>query len=335
MLLLSTSSEARDSARPLFESDSTLDVTLEAPWSELVRSKDRERRDLAILGVTDGSGRAHRLEATVEVRGLTRLQLCGFPPLRIRMARNAADGSVFAGQRELKMVTHCRSGNVYEQYYVQELLAYRIYNLVTPHSFRVRSLTITYLDTRGGAPDGPHFAFLIEDVGDMARRNGHKRSSKVEFAPGDFDPALMTRFMLFQYLIGNTDFEVLSGPRKDACCHNVRVTGAPDGSALVAVPYDLDSAGMIDASYAAPLQRLPIKSVTDRLFRGFCSHNEQLEPVRAEFLGNRDAILALVHAEGRLSAARKRETLRYFEAFFTTLGSKATFAREVSGKCRR
>lgn len=334
-ILLASTAGASDSPRPLFESATTLNVSLEAPWSELVRRKDEAQRYPAILGLTDGSGHGHRIEATVETRGLTRLRVCKFPPLRIRFARDAAAGTEFAGQRSLKMVTHCRSGAAYEQYYVQELLAYRIYNLITEHSFRVRPLSVTYRDSRGGTADGPRFAFLIEDLGDVARRNGHKRSPRVEFAPGDFEPVALTRFMLFQYLIGNTDFAVLGGPSKDACCHNVRVTGPPDDGGLVAVPYDLDSAGMINAGYAAPHEKLPIKAVTERLYRGFCLHNDALPPVRAEFLGHRDAILALVHGEDRLSATRKRETLRYFEAFFTTLASDSAFAREITGKCRK
>lgn len=333
--LVATAAGASDTPRPLFESGASLDLTLEAPWSELVRRKNEEQRYPAILGLTDESGRGHRIEATVEARGLTRLRVCRFPPLRIRLDRDAAAGTEFAGQRSLKMVTHCRSSEAYEQYYVQELLAYRIYSLLTAYSFRVRPLSVTYRDTGGDAADGPRFAFLIEDTGHMARRNGHKRSPRVTFVPDDFEPVAMTRFMLFQYLIGNTDFAVLGGPQKDACCHNVRVTGAPDGGGLVAVPYDFDSSGMVNASYAAPHEKLPIKFVTERLYRGFCVHNPSLEPVRAEFLAKRDAILALVHGEDRLSATRKRETLRYFEAFFATLASDSAFAREITGKCRK
>ena len=334
-LLASASAPARDDARPLFESATPLTVELQAPWSELLAHKDEERRYPAVLAYTDAQGRAQRIEATVETRGVTRLRICKFPPLRLRLARDAAAGSDFAGERSLKMVTHCRNGSTSEQYYIQEFLAYRIYNLFSGHSFRVRPLTVTYKDSGGGAPDGSRFAFLIEDPGAVARRNGNKRSRQVQFAPGDFEPIALTRFMLFQYLIGNTDWEVQSGPQKDSCCHNVRVTGAADGGDLVAVPYDFDSAGFINASYAAPHQRLPIKSVTERLYRGFCAHNQALQPVRAEFLANREAILALVEGQAGLSLARKRDTQRYFDAFFTILENDALFARQITEKCRK
>ncbi|MBJ6980606.1 hypothetical protein [Luteimonas sp. MC1572] len=334
-LMAATCAYAREGVHPLFESPSELTVTLQAPWSELLRRKNDRRRYPAVLGYTDGAGGEHRIEATVETRGLTRLRICRFPPLMIRFARDAALGTDFAGQRSLKLVTHCRPGAVADQYYVQEFLAYRIFNHVTEHSFRVRPLRITYEDASGGDSDGPRFAFLIEDLDDVAKRNGYKRSPRAQFVQGDFDPLALTRFMLFQYLIGNTDWEVLSGPEKDECCHNVRITVAADvPGPVVAVPYDFDASGIVDASYAVPDERLPIRSVRQRLYRGFCRHNDALEPVRAEFLASREAIFALVRSEPRLSADRKRITTSYFEEFFATLDSDERFAREISGRCR-
>lgn len=96
--------------------------------------------------------------------------MCRFPPLRIRFERDAAAGSAFEGQRSLKLVTHCERGATHAQYVVQELLAYRIYNRITRHSFRVRPLAITYLGQGGRGGPGSHFAFVIEDLREVARR---------------------------------------------------------------------------------------------------------------------------------------------------------------------
>src|SRR5690606_4066443 len=170
---------AADGARPLFELDTELAVTLQADWRAIVRNKDEPGRHPAVLAYTGADGRQHRIPATVQTRGVTRLRICRFPPLRIRFDREATRGTEFEGQRSLKMVTHCRRGATHEQYYVQELLAYRIYNQVTEHSFRVRPLATTYLGPDGGTADGPHFAFLIEDLRDVARRTGHERAPRM------------------------------------------------------------------------------------------------------------------------------------------------------------
>lgn len=334
-LAAACSAEAKQPTRPLFTSDASLAVTLQAPWSELRKKTPQSLRHPALLSYTDAQGLSHRIDATVEKRGITRLRLCRFPPLRLRFAPPAVAGTVFEGQSALKLVTHCSPGQHWEQYYIQEMLAYRIYNLVTDHSFRARPLDITYQGLSGGKSDSPRFAFLIEDVDDMARRNGQKQSRQETFAPRAFDSVALSRFMLFQYLIGNTDWEVLSGPQKDECCHNVRVTQADSAGGMIAVPYDFDSAGMVDAEYAAPHESLPIRKVTQRIFRGFCRHNDALETVRREFLGHRQAIFDLLENESRLSTQRRRKVTRYFEDFYLTLESESRFARDISGKCRK
>ena len=333
-LAVATAARASD-AHPLFQDDAALAVTLEAPWSQVLRKTRQPGPQVAVLAYTDAQGRLHRVNATVESRGLTRLRVCRFPPLRIRFAGGAVRGTIFEGQRALKMVTHCKAGRGYEQYYVKELLAYRIYNLLTEASFRVRPLEVTYLEPAGGKPNGPRFGFLIEDVRDVARRSGHLVAGEADFAPADFEAREMTRFMLFQYLLGNTDWEVLSGPKDDACCHNVRVVGSENPRTRIAVPYDFDSSGVVDASYAAPHQGLPITSVTQRLYRGFCLHNPALQTVRQEFLAQRAAILALVQGEPRLGPQGQRAMTAYIEGFYAVLGDDARFAREISGKCRK
>ena len=331
LLGLSTAALAQDAnkpkpERPLFAADTPLPVTLQAPWPELLKNTKDARRYPATL--VHG---AQRIPATVETRGLTRLRVCKFPPLRLRFEKGAAAGSAFAGQDALKMVTHCKNGDDY--LYVQELLAYRIYNLVTPLSFRARPLEVTYQDTKGKADD-PRFAFLIEDVGDMAKRNGLKRDKAPRFRPGDFDAAALSRMVLFQYLIGNTDWDVTAGPEADECCHNTRVLGSEPGK-RVAVPYDFDSAGLVAASYAAPHASLPITSVKQRLYRGFCVHNDALPAARAEFLGHRAAILALIRGETRLTERKREAVAKYVEGFYEILASDEKFAKDITAKCRK
>jgi hypothetical protein len=321
---------------PLFQAPSPLVVTLRAPWPDVLKPGAAPKPYPAVLGYTDAQGQAHALEATVETRGITRRRLCHFPPLRLRFAKGTTAGSEFAGQDSLKMVTHCDNAASFKPYYVQELLAYRIYNLVTDKSFRARPLEVTYLDPQGGKPNGPRFAFLIEDVGDMAKRNGLEPDPRARFRPSDYDSLALSRFMLFQYLLGNTDWDVLSGPRPDECCHNVRVVGAPDAAGgRIPVPYDFDSSGMIGAKYAAPHASLPIKDVRTRLYRGLCTHNDTLEAARKEYQGLRGAIFALVQDEARLDPQRRKALANYLEGFYATLDDDARFASEITAKCRK
>ena len=42
------------------------------------------------------------------------------------------------------------------------------------------------------------------------------------------------------------------------------------------LPFDFDQAGLVDAPYAAPDEGLKIQRVTQRVCRGYCSHNHEL-----------------------------------------------------------
>jgi hypothetical protein len=324
---------AQPAPAALFASDDTLEVALSVPWAELRKPSATARRHPTVVEYVDAAGQRRQVPATVEVRGINRRRVCRFPPYRLRFSAADTAGTVFAGVRALKVVTHCAHGRRWSQYPVLEFLAYRMFNTVTGHSYAVRPLQVTYREA-GGDGGEPRFAFVIEATDDMARRNGRRHVETGAFAARDYDAAQMGRFMLFQLMIGNTDWEILGAPGDRECCHNVRVTrgAGPDG--LVAVPYDFDASGFVDAHYSVPDGRLPIHDVTERLYRGFCLHGGALEAARSEFLAHRGAVLALVQGESRLEARRKAEAVRYLEAFFALLSDDGRYARQVTGACR-
>jgi hypothetical protein len=319
--------------KPLFASEAPLALTLQAPFAEIMKKPTDTRLHPLVLEIP-GAGPVQKVQGQVQTRGLTRRRICSFPPLRLVLADGVAKGTVFQGQDELKMVTHCQVGQDFAQYYMQEFVAYRIYNLVTPQSYRVRAVDATYREAKDGKEIGTRFAFLIEDLGDMARRNGLKRDPRGKLLPSDYDATAASRHALFQFLIGNTDWDLTKGPRDAECCHNVRALGTGDAP-LVPVPYDFDSSGLVSAEYAAPDPSLPIKDVRDRVFRGICIHNAGLPAARAEFQAKREAIFALVRDDPRLNTPRRRATLGYLESFYAILDSDEKFAKQVTAKCRK
>src|SRR5262249_40352544 len=147
--------------------------------------------------------------------------------------------------KSLKLVTHCGSGDRWDQYAPREMLAYHIYNLVTERSFKVRASSVTYVDTAEHSSDGPHFGFLIEDDSEMAKRNDLKKLDLAKLKLEQLEPLEASRFSIFEYLIGNTDFAQLSGPSADRCCHNAVLISADAQSKVYTVPYDFDSSGLV------------------------------------------------------------------------------------------
>jgi hypothetical protein len=322
----------------LFSSNDTLNVTLTAPWRDITRNEKNQDPYPAKIEYTDELGNTMTLDMTAQRRGLTRQRVCDFPPIKLRFEKEKVKGTTFRGQKSVKMVTHCKRPSRYEQYYILEMLAYRMYNLITDYSFRVRPLNVNYVDSKTGKTDESRFAFLIEDDSDVAKRNGLKKLEIPKIRPSQLEPKVTSEFSLFQYMIANVDWAALSGPDPKECCHNVKpIAPRPltPQDKIYPIPYDFDSSGMVDTHYAAPAQGLPIRSVTQRLFRGYCRQNSTLEDARKHFLTQEAAIMALISDENRLNKNTKKKTTKYIGRFFKTIKDPDDFERLIVKKCRK
>ncbi|NWG53923.1 MAG: hypothetical protein HXY28_09405 [Hydrogenophilaceae bacterium] len=324
----------------LFTADSELQITIAAPFAELVRRAPRSTDPFpATLTHQPASGAAQTYQIALSPRGLTRRTrgFCTFPPLRVEF-QSPRRGAVFAGQSRLKLVVHCRPSARHAELVVLEYLAYRLYNEITPLSFRVRPARVTYRDTSGRRREETQFAFFIEDVDRMAQRNGR---IELEVAPRtvtveQLDPAAAADFALFQFMIGNLDWDMRAGPEGEECCHNSKLIArarAPR-SAVVPTPYDFDHSGFVAAPYAQPPPEIPVANVRQRWYRGYCRHNDALSAAAERFRARRSAMLALIDGETRLSAARRATARRYIESFFAILDDPDAFRRQILGRCR-
>jgi hypothetical protein len=203
----------------------------------------------------------------------------------------------------------------------------------------VRPLQVNYVDSSSGKVVDNRFAFLIEDDGDVAKRNGLKKLNVTRIPVGQLEPEMSGLFALFQYMIANVDWAALQGPDyKDECCHNVKLIGPEPlqaGDFAIPVPYDFDSAGLVDAEYAAPPNGLPIDSVTQRLYRGYCLHNGALEAARQQLLAREGDFLALIESEPRLKPGTKKKATAFLAKFFETAKNPKRFQDYVIERCRK
>lgn len=325
-----------DAPKPakIFTDDRVITARVEGPWKTIMRQKEKDTTWEGVFHYTESDGREISIPIEIQTRGLTRKRVCDFPPLRFRFDKEAAKGTAFRGAGSLKLVTHCLFSSKYEQYIIKEYLGYRIYNAVTEKSYRVQGLDLSYAkDAEDGSPI-ERFGFLIEDPDDVAKRNGLEKLSINDIVPSRLDPMETSRFMLFQYLIANLDWSALGGP-KDACCHNARLIGtAPDANALVAIPYDLDSSGFVNAHYASPPAGLKVRNVTQRLYRGFCAHNDSVTPVLAEFRTLRPEFDALLEQEPRLDKGNRKRALKFLGGFYKDLETPKDVQRRLMDNCR-
>jgi hypothetical protein len=321
---------AAQTPKPLFAASDTLRLTIQAPLSNLIHN--RETRQAIGGTLTDPAGNA--LPINIALRGITRRtsEICDFPPLRIDFTTPPPATSIFAGQRRLKLVTHCRSSASFQQNLLLEYAAYRMYNVLTPRSFLVRLASVDYRNP-DGRPIISRTGFFIEDLDDLAKRNGARELHAPERIPIAYlSPPDAARYALFQHLISNHDWSMRAGPVGDDCCHNARLIGTLGPGTVIPVPYDFDFSGLVSASYAMPPDELRLGSVRQRFYRGYCSHNLQAAAIAAQMRAARPAILAaLTQIPGLEDKTRTRATA-YLEGFFADIATDASVAK-ILNRC--
>ena len=337
LLVSPLSFAAKDSKPPkLFDDPGVMNVTLTGPWKTVRKNIKDDVRYPVKLEYTGADGQRHTLDVEVAPRGITRrLRVCKFPPLKVHFDKDKTKGTEFRGNKSLKLVTYCQVNSKYEQYYIKEFLVYRIYNLLTDYSFRVRPLIVEYRDSQDDDDSITRFSFLIEDIDDVAERNDFKELSIARTAYTKLDPATTSTFSLFQFMIGNLDWSATGGPTEDSCCHNFRLIGESNESVpRYGVPYDFDSSGLVNAHYAAPPNALKMRNIRQRLYRGFCIFNDQL-PESSRLLNERKAdILALISNNSYLDDRYREDAISYIEDFYEILNDPKKFERLITDKCR-
>lgn len=328
---------------PLFASHDPLTFTIEAPLATIFKDRGKERNERPAKLILPGSdGRPVTLDVDIRTRGKTRLnrRLCEFPPLRLDFD-SAGPGTVFEGQNDLKLVTHCQDDRPeHDQYVLQEYLVYRVYNLLTDLSFKARLARVTYVDTDAKRDTVTRYGFLLEEAGPVAARNGWQALRVPAVPPQVADPKYLSLLEVFEYMTGNQDWAAFSAePDAETCCHNTVPMGAAAGP-VFSVPYDFDISGIVNTRYAdrvfGPAERnLGIRRVRERAYRGLCGSAEHLPEVFALFNQQRDAIYALYREQPGLDPEIVKETVEYLNEFYDTINDPRKVKRSFTDKCHQ
>jgi hypothetical protein len=194
---------------------------------------------------------------------------------------------------------------------LKEYLAYRLFNVVTHKSLRARLTKVNYVDQATGQATGTRYGMFIEDDGDVAKRMEGRTVAMPRLLFKDVDSDSLMPMMIFEYMIGNTDFSIYA-------LHNVKLVQRPDNT-FHPVAYDFDFSGMVRAPYAAPDRALMLTSVRERMYRGPCRPAPQVDPYIANFVAKRDQLRALPDAIPGLDKASKEDVRSYLDEFFNQI----------------
>ena len=99
------------------------------------------------------------------------------------------------------------------------------------------------------------------------------------------------------------------------------------------MPYDFDATGVVNAPYARPIQSLQIRSVRQRLYRGRCRPQPELDATLAAFRNARANIFALFRNDVRLSPEAIDKTTGYLDAFYAIIDDPEELKEKVVAHC--
>ncbi len=310
----------------LFATDESLILELRADFDALEVPKEGQSRKYLPAEIIVNGGKS--VPVRIAVRGKFRAEKirCRVPMLWLRFDTKDTVGSVFSGQVDLPLTTQCKGNNKYKDNVLQEYLAYRIFQELSPHSLDARLAMITYTNSRKSKKlfDGP--AFFVEHFDFFARRIGAQIADIERFDPRTAPPIVMATHDLFQFQIANTDWSAVYQ-------HNVLLVELGNGD-IAPAPFDFDWAGLVDAGYASPSDVLKIRSVRTRLYRGLCYDDATFNAAKARFVESRSSINGLIDALPGMGDRERFSTKVYIDDFYDILANQKSFASKIRKKCR-
>lgn len=313
----------------LFDSDAVLTIRLTGAIRDLMkdRSDDMQYHHLT-LSYHDADSSLVTIPIKAKTRGNFRRTQggCTYPPLLLNFSESQTPKtSLFGKQNKMKLVTPC-SG---DRYVVREYLVYKLYNLLTPRSFKARLVKVIFDDTVKQKTSEPRYGILLEEEDQMAKRNHVVIIKDRLVKPEQTQKADFFRMAVFEYLIGNTDWSV-------QYYQNVKLIASDSLSSPATVPYDFDHAGIVGAPYAKPAEALQLSSTQERRYRGYCvSDMSAFNDTFIQFNGLKKEIYEVYTKCPWIEEGYVKTTTRYLDEFYRTISNPKSVNAEFGYPCNK
>lgn len=262
------------------------------------------------------------LQVNLRARGNFRRNECYFPPIKMKIKKDQYQGTIFDGNKTMKLVLPCKLESENNDNILQEYIAYKIYERISPFHFKTRRVNIDFSEPKGKKIK--KFAlkgFLIEDDKRVAKRHEGKVFERY-IHPMAMQHLTSVQNAFFQYLLGNTDFSV-------AYQHNGKLLYV--NKEIIPLPYDFDMTGWVNPSYATVNTTLGINSVQDRKYRGFKREQQYFDEVRQQFLDQKADLMKMISSfEGEFSNQSEYENMfEFLKSFYDVLEDDSKFQKSI------
>jgi len=316
------------SLEKLFDSETPISLKMSFSIKD-IKSKTNDSTYMdSEISVETSAGNWQAFPFEIRTRGNFRLENCFYPPMRIRLKKDEAKGTIFQGNRSLKLVLPCSKSKSADSFLGKEYLAYQLFEQVTPYTFDTRLVKVefTNLDDKKAEPV-VLLGILIEDDDEVAKRFDAKILNK-KIPPSIMEDSSTVRHDLFQMMIGNTDWSGLYQ-------HNQKAMVIGEKT-IIPLAYDFDMTGLVNPPYAQVNSAVGIEKITDRMFRGFCRDPALVQAIRKEFLAKEPLIFkTITDTNMYFSEADAKSVTSFIKEFFDILKNDKLFQQKVLESCRK
>ena len=306
---------AGDAFPSLFEcflqtSDSLPQLKINTDWGQLIRTKEAEAYQPAVMSFYKQDGTLVELDVKVRARGNARKKVCQFPPIKVKAAKQQLKALGYGPENKLKLVLPCQLGKNHEDCLLREALAYQLYEQIDSVHFKTKIVELQGWQNENEKYS--FYAFLVEDKEALASRLGGRLLYQGKMRVASMERSFYLKICFFQYMIANTDWSVASR-------HNLQFLQLPGYPRVVAVPYDFDYAGLVSTHYAIPGSTIPIEDVSERYFQGENVTEQEALECSQYFLSRKEQILQCCRSMNLLRERSKESSWKYLVEFFDLL----------------
>lgn len=316
--------------KDFFDQSETLNLELTFDIKKFMIEKSDSEYLPAKLAYYSADNYKIEKEVRIKARGEFRKNNCQFPPYWLNIKRSNVINDHLSEANKVKIVTHCKDSRAidYEDYLIREYLIYKMYNIITDYSFRVRLLNIKYVDTGRNNKTYQKQAFMIEPEKRMAERLEAYPLEMDDIRFSLTDTIMTVTMSIFNYMIGNTDYSI-SGR------HNIKLLTLKDYTKPdpVPVPYDFDFAGFVNAFYANPRPELGIEDVTERYFYGICRTDNLYNIVLDIYKDKQEEIYELLETFEPLHKRSRKEIINYIDEFYNEIERPGFIEKKLRTTC--
>lgn len=291
-------------------------VYLELDLEALLQNRKKAAYVPATL--TDANGRTFELE--VRTRGKFRRRKCEIPPLKLKFSHESLEAAALDTVNEIKLVLPCADNSLAEELLLREYAAYRMFESLHPTSVRSRLIQLYLKDGKQKKPRQMN-AILLEHEEEITKRL--QCTARVEWGikPEQLDQDQAALMILFQYMIGNTDWDLVA-------CRNILLLQPNGPGKIMAMPFDFDFSGLVNAPYASPSTESGLSSVKDRALMANGIDNDAFLRARSIFLATKPRFYEWCQ-NIPVSRDSAREMTDFLDTFFIALEKNETIPTQL------